>query len=70
MYAYRVETEVNKNHSLKLDKLPFKEGEVVEVIILQDYRGREITKHPLKGKVKKYIDPMKPVALSDWDALQ
>lgn len=70
MEAYRIEKRVIKNGALQLDAIPFKEGDLVEVIILG--RKKEAIKSnisPLRGKVIKYIDPTEPVAQDDWELL-
>ncbi len=71
MEAYRVEKEVATNGVLQLNALPFKEGELVEVIILGRKREMHKVAHsPLRGKVIAYIDPTEPVAQDDWELLR
>ncbi|MFZ2634650.1 MAG: hypothetical protein WA081_05620 [Desulfosalsimonadaceae bacterium] len=71
MEAYRIEKRVVKNGVLRLDALPFKEGELVEVIVLgRKKKTTKPTSSPLRGKVIEYIDPTEPVAQDDWDLLQ
>ena len=70
MRAYRVETIVSQDGAFELHALPFRAGEVVEVII----RFREDTGHtaqdfPLRGKVLRYAMPIEPVAQDDWEVL-
>ncbi len=71
MKAYRVEKKVVGNGGLHLNGLPFREGELVEVIILsrEEEKSRNPTS-PLRGKVIQYIDPTEPVAQNDWEALK
>ena len=70
MRAYRLEKVVSKNGVLELKALPFREGEVVEVIILScEVMASEANSEPLKGKVLKYENPTEPVAQDDWDVL-
>ncbi|MFH1527085.1 MAG: hypothetical protein ABIG69_10610 [Bacteroidota bacterium] len=62
MEAYQVEKRVAANGVLHLNALPFREGELVEIIILD--RKREVRKSassPLRGKVIEYINPTKPI---------
>ena len=70
MEAYQVEKEVAANGILHLNALPFREGELVEVIVLA--RKGKVPKSafsPLRGKVIEYIDPTEPVAQGDWEIL-
>ncbi|MDI6752009.1 MAG: hypothetical protein QME07_04035 [bacterium] len=70
MEAYQVEREVAANGTLHFDALPFRKGELVEVIILA--RKGKVCKSassPLCGKVIEYIDPTEPVAQDDWELL-
>jgi len=70
MEAYRIEKKVAANGVLHLDALPFREGELVEVIVLP-YRERAHKSASLflRGKVIEYIAPTEPVAQDEWDAL-
>ena len=71
MEAYRVEKRVATNGVLQLNALPFREGELVEVIVLG--RKREVRKSVpslLRGKVIEYIDPTESVAQDDWELLR
>ena len=55
---------------LHLNAIPFREGEWVEIIILD--RKREMQRSafsPLRNKVIEYIDPTEPVAQNDWELL-
>jgi len=71
MEAYRIEKKVAANGALHLDALPFKEGELVEVIVLpKDDRKLKSRPLSLRGEVIKYVDPTKPVAQDDWEALK
>ena len=71
MKAYRVEKKIAANGVLQLHALPFREGELVEVIILphEEKMGGPATRS-LRGEVIEYIDPTEPVAQDDWEALQ
>ena len=62
MEAYRVEKRVATNGVLQLNALPFREGELVEVIVLgRKGEVRKSVPSPLRGKVIAYIDPTEPV---------
>jgi hypothetical protein len=70
MRAYRVEKIVPQDGVLELRALPFRAGEVVEVIILaRTDKMREAQQLPLQGKVLRYDQPTEPVAQDDWEAL-
>ncbi|MDW7709691.1 MAG: hypothetical protein SCH98_04390 [Deferrisomatales bacterium] len=72
MQAYRVETTVAKGGRIVLDRVPFVEGEPVEVIVIERpplaHEAEE--RYPLRGKPYRYDDPTEPVALEDWEALK
>ena len=71
MRAYRVEKIVSEDGVLELRALPFRAGEVVEVIILsREDKVGEAHGFPLKGKVVRYERPTDPVAQDDWEVLQ
>jgi hypothetical protein len=71
MRAYRVEKIVPQDGTLELRALPFRAGEVVEVIILsREDKMRAGKRFPLRGKVLRYEHPTEPVAQEDWDALR
>lgn len=73
MKAYRVEKKITTNGELKLNALPFQEGDEVEVIILLNETGSDhMTLSPLRGKVIEYLDPTElvPVAIEDWELLK
>ncbi|MCL0059454.1 hypothetical protein M1O20_03040 [Dehalococcoidia bacterium] len=70
MEAYRVKKKVAANGVLRLNALPFQEGELVEVIVLaRKEKVYKPTPSPLRGKVIEYIDPTEPVARDDWEVL-
>jgi hypothetical protein len=71
MRAYRVEKILSQDGVLELRALPFRAGEVVEVIILsREDKICEAQAFPLKGKVRRYEKPTEPVAQDDWEVLQ
>lgn len=71
MQAYRLETTLTQNSTLTLQSLPFKAGEVVEVIILAK-TPTETTSHryPLRGLPVSYLAPTEPVAQTEWELAQ
>ena len=71
MRAYRVEKIISQDGVLELQALPFRAGEVVEVIILsREDKMRAARDFPLQGKVLRYEMPTEPVAQDDWEVLQ
>ncbi|MBT4503897.1 MAG: hypothetical protein HOC74_39555 [Gemmatimonadetes bacterium] len=71
MKASRVKKKVAGNGGLHLNGLPFREGELVEVIILsREEEQNQNPRSPLRGKVIQYIDPTESVAQDDWEVLK
>ncbi len=68
MYVYRIETLVDKDSSLTLEKLPFKPGKEVEVIILERSYRLQNKNYSLRGKPAQYDNPTEPVAQNEWKA--
>lgn len=72
MQAHKIETVVQTDGRLMLEKLPFKKGDTVEVIILEC----QVKKEPdnpnlLHGKLLRYDDPFgSATPLEDWEALK
>jgi len=70
METLHVRAVVQPDGSLHIEDLPFAPGEEVEVTVrTQVHSHHPSTKSPLEGTVLKYIDPTKPVAEDDWEAL-
>ena len=68
MQAYRVEKTLSEDGVLELRALPFRAGEIVEVIILsREDTMCEAQDFPLRGKVLRYEKPTEPVAQDDWE---
>lgn len=68
---YRVLSHVAEDGSLTVENTPFAAGQQVEVILLAEERASHARdRYPLRGTVLKYVDPLKPVADDDWEALQ
>jgi hypothetical protein len=71
MQAYRLETVVPQNGELRLKQLPFRPGEMVEIIVLSRSPVQSsMNSFPLKNTVLKFEGPTEPVAANDWAALQ
>ena len=70
MVAYRLETVILPNGELQLTKLPFRPGEVVEVIVLPLSPKISQEQFPLANSVLKYENPTESVAEGDWGVLQ
>ena len=69
MQAYRLETTLRQNNTLLLDSLPFRSGDVVEVIVLATEPPPVQPAYPLRGLPITYLAPFEPVAHSDWEVL-
>jgi hypothetical protein len=70
MRAYRVEKTLSEDGVLELRALPFRAGEIVEVIILsREDKVCEAQHFPLRGKVLRYEKPTEPVAQDEWEVL-
>lgn len=67
--AHRIETVVSEDGKLVLDQLPFRAGQVVEIIILPA-TPPTLAGQTLKGTVLRYDRPTEPVAEADWGALR
>lgn len=66
--AYLTETIVAEDSTVPLRDLPFRPGEPVEVIVIGSGRTPAANGHaPLRGSVRRYENPMEPVAADDWE---
>ena len=69
MQSYRVETTFTEDNRLTLVDLPLHAGEAVEVVIVtRGAAGAAPKRYPLRGTPVNYVDPMEPVAESDWES--
>jgi hypothetical protein len=68
--AHRIDAVLAEDGKLSLDNLPFRAGQVVEVIVLPAARAVAPSGHPLRGMVLRYDQPTAPVADADWGVLQ
>lgn len=70
-HAYRVHGQVSEDGTLKLENLPFRPGEEVEVIVLSERSAaQQEIRYSLRGAPLVFEDPTGPVADSDWHALE
>ena len=70
MRAYQVEKTLSEDGILELRALPFRAGEIVEVIILsREDKMCEAQDFPLRGKVLRYEKPSEAVGQDDWEVL-
>ncbi|MGD0813752.1 MAG: hypothetical protein ABSA83_09125 [Verrucomicrobiota bacterium] len=65
MQTFHAETVVEKDGKLHLEDVPFEEGESVHVFVSS---VTTVTRHPLKGSVLKFEQPLAPVAGEDWES--
>lgn len=71
MNLYRTEITLTESSTLTLTDLPFHAGEIVEVIILTKHlTALPENRYPLRGTPITYVEPLKPVAQSDWETLR
>jgi hypothetical protein len=64
----RTKTLITKGGKLSLKGLPFRAGEAVEVTIRRGKKSTRTAKYPLRGKKVVYREPLKGVAVNDWEA--
>ena len=67
--AHRVETVLSEDGKLSLEQLPFRAGQVVEVIVLPVVQPLAANQ-AMHGTVIRYDRPTEPVAEADWGVLQ
>ena len=69
--AHRIETTVAADGTVVLDRLPFRAGDSVEVIVMRSDAAQ--TPHDLRllrGIPVHYLRPFEPVAADEWDTAQ
>jgi hypothetical protein len=59
---------IEESGRLRLDHLPFAEGQSVQVFVLA--KAPTADRYPLRGTVLQYEGPTAPVAVEDWAALK
>lgn len=71
MQAVRIETKIKNDGNLILNELPFKPGESVEVIVLEQKKQESIlaNQYSLRGTPVNYQKPYLPVSEAKWEAL-
>lgn len=67
--AHRVEAVLTEDGKLSLDRLPFRAGQAVDVILLP-VPAPIPTMRPIRGAVIQYERPTEPVADDHWGVLQ
>ncbi|PSN18730.1 hypothetical protein C7271_11020 [filamentous cyanobacterium CCP5] len=70
MQAYRLKTIVSEDGTVTLQGLPFRPGETVEIIVLEEAKaGAESAAKdaPLQGSVLQYDNPFEPVDAEAWE---
>ena len=67
--AHRIEVVLSEDGKLSLDRLPFRAGQTLEVIVLPVATPAPVA-HPLRGSVLRFDRPTDPVAETDWGVLQ
>jgi hypothetical protein len=71
MEAYRIEKRVTRDGTITIEGLPFRAGEMVEVIVRGQKplpsKGKD---YPLRGKPVRYPEPFASVAQDEWEALR
>lgn len=71
MQVYAYELTMGQKGTITLENLPFSSGEQLEVIVIPRVnRQHEENRYPFWGKPITYLEPTKPVAETDWEALQ
>ncbi len=67
--AHRIEATLAEDGKLSLERLPFRAGQAVEVIVMPTAQVVP-NSHPLHGAILRYDLPLEPVADADWDVLK
>ena len=67
--AHRTEMVLAEDGILLLEQLPFRAGQMVEVIVLA-LQTPTLAVPSLHGSVIRYDRPTEPVAEADWEALR
>lgn len=68
MQAHRAEATIRQDGTLTLENLPFRVGEVVEVIVLaQSNPAPRTNRYSLRGEPIRYVAPTEPVAHAEWE---
>ena len=72
MKEHHIETVLTEKGKLLLQNLPFKQGDEVEIIILERSSSKTASDpNALKGTVIRYDDPLEPATSpEDWEVLK
>lgn len=66
MDTHLIKTTLTEDGKLTLDNLPFRQGDRVEIIILERSSFKTTTdSYPLTGTVIRYDDPFEPIAIPE-----
>lgn len=68
MTTFRTAAKIEPAGELHLDRIPFAEGDEVEVIVMQRSTAEQNLRYPLRGHPLRFDDPEEPVAEGDWEA--
>jgi hypothetical protein len=70
--AHRCEAVISEDGQLRLDHLPFRAGQTVEVIIhpIPNPHPTPGDQDDLRGSVVRFDRPTDPVADTDWECLR
>jgi hypothetical protein len=68
MEAYRTNAVVHDDGTVVIGNLPFRKGQRLEVILLEQTRVREgAASYALRGEPVTYVDPFDSVAQDEWE---
>ena len=72
MKAHRIKTVLTEKGKLSLQNLPFKQGDEVEIIILERSSSKTaFDPNKLKDTVIRYDEPLEPATSpEDWEVLK
>ena len=71
MQPFRLQTVIQQDGTLTLSNLPLKAGSTIEIIIfVQPMAPSPQNPYPLRGKPITYINPLEPVAQTDWSVIR
>ena len=70
MQAYRTEIKISQDGRLTILGLPFRKGDIVEVIVLNQKQKSISSPYPLRGIPIGYNQPYDSVAGEDWENLK
>ena len=69
MQAHRAETTLSEDGVITLRDIPFRRGELVEVIVLPfSAVAASGARYPLRGTPVTLVSPTEPVADANWEA--